>query len=253
MVLHTVDAWSQHHHDLRKGAGGGAQLQASTFAQNTVAWAAIPSGWEHDRSTTEEVGDPTERRSVDETGASFRRGFFRRAAKASRGWDRGRRDRRLPTRSNGQRYEACTHRLGRWGVHTVERRAFRETQGATMSARSSASQAISLLASGSSVSARESLPQILESATISPLLDIVMQEWRSESGAEVTYKLDALRASDADRNFSCDRQQRQPPSNRLVQSPVWRSMRPLSVGGDQLMAITETAALIALPLSHHEG
>ena len=51
-----------------------------------------------------------------------------------------------------------------------------------------------IVGSGSSVSARESYRR-LSSATIAPLLDIVMQEWRRLVGP-ITYNLDALRASD---------------------------------------------------------
>ena len=51
-----------------------------------------------------------------------------------------------------------------------------------------------IVGSGSSVSARESYRRF-SSATIGPLLDIVMQEWRRLVGP-ITYNLDALRASD---------------------------------------------------------
>ena len=51
-----------------------------------------------------------------------------------------------------------------------------------------------IVGAGSSVSARESYRR-LSSATIGPLLDIVMQEWRRLVGP-ITYNLDALRASD---------------------------------------------------------
>ena len=51
-----------------------------------------------------------------------------------------------------------------------------------------------IVGSGSSVSARESYRRF-SSATIGPLLDVVMQEWRRLVGP-ITYNLDALRASD---------------------------------------------------------
>ena len=51
-----------------------------------------------------------------------------------------------------------------------------------------------IVGAGSSVSARESYRRF-SSATIAPLLDVVMQEWRRLVGP-ITYNLDALRASD---------------------------------------------------------